>query len=63
MEIKKNPNVDVNKSRGLFLNVGLVATLLTTIILFQWNFADAKLGDLSGQSSDDEEIEEEAKLQ
>ena len=58
METKKNPSVDINKSRGLFLNIGLVTTLLTTIILFQWNFADPKLGDMVGQASDDDEMEE-----
>jgi protein TonB len=53
MEIKKNPNVDLNNKTGLFLNIGLVVSLLLVITAFEWRFYDeGALMDL-GQVSDE----------
>jgi protein TonB len=53
MEIKKNPEVDLNKKTGLFLNIGLVVSLLIVITAFEWRFYDeGELMDL-GQVSDE----------
>ena len=53
MEAKKNPNADLNKKTGLFLNIGLVVSLLAVITAFEWRFYDdGELMDL-GQVSDE----------
>ena len=53
MEAKKNPKADLNKKTGLFLNIGLVVSLLLVITAFEWKFYDAgEMMDL-GQVSDD----------
>jgi protein TonB len=53
METKKNPKVDLNKKTGLFLNIGLVISLLLVITAFEWKFYDQ--GDLMdlGQVADE----------
>jgi protein TonB len=53
MEAKKNPKVDLNKKTGLFLNIGLVISLLLVITAFEWRFYDeGELMDL-GQVTDE----------
>jgi len=53
MEAKKNPKADLNKKTGLFLNIGLVVSLLLVITAFEWRFYDdGALMDL-GQVSDE----------
>lgn len=53
MELKKTPNADLNKKSGLFLNIGLVVSLLIVISAFEWKFYDdGDLVDL-GQVRDD----------
>ena len=53
MEAKKNPKADLNKKTGLFLNIGLVVSLLLVIMAFEWKFYDdGELMDL-GQVSDE----------
>jgi len=53
MELKKTPNADLNKKSGLFLNIGLVVSLIIVISAFEWKFYDD--GDLVelGQVRDD----------
>jgi len=53
MEVKKTPKADLNKKSGLFLNIGLVLSLLIVISAFEWRFYDD--GDLVnlGQVRDD----------
>ena len=53
MELKKNPNVDLSKKTGLFLNIGFVVSLLLVIVAFEWKSYDR--GDLLdlGQINDD----------
>jgi protein TonB len=36
MEAKKKPEVDLNKKKGLFFNIGLVITLALMIMAFEW---------------------------
>jgi len=53
MEAKKNPKADLNNKTGLFLNIGLVVSLLLVITAFEWRFYDdGELMDL-GQVSDE----------
>lgn len=53
MELKKNPNADIHKKTGLFLNIGLVLSLVVVIAAFEWKFYDdGGLLDL-GQLNDD----------
>lgn len=40
MEIKKNPKYDLENYRQLFLNVGLIVSLLAVIIAFEWKTYD-----------------------
>ena len=40
MELKKTPDADLNRKTGLFLNVGLVVSLLLVIMAFEWKFYD-----------------------
>jgi len=40
MELKKKPEVDLTNKTGLFLNIGLVVSLLLTITAFEWKFYD-----------------------
>ena len=53
MEAKKNPKVDLTKKTGLFLNIGLVISLVAVITAFEWKFYDeGELMDL-GQVNDE----------
>ena len=53
MELKKTPNADLSKKSGLFLNIGLVVSLIIVISAFEWKFYDdGDLVDL-GQIRDD----------
>ena len=36
MEIKKSPKADLEKKKGLFLEIGLIVTLLVVIFAFEW---------------------------
>ena len=50
---KKTPEADLGRKSGLFLNIGLVTSLLLVILAFEWKFYDdGNLADL-GQVSDD----------
>ncbi|MDN4164697.1 energy transducer TonB [Cytophagales bacterium LB-30] len=40
MELKKNPKADLTRQFGLFLNIGLVISLVLTITAFEWKFYD-----------------------
>lgn len=40
MEPKKNPNKDLSKKRGLLLNLGMVVSLLFTILAIEWKTYD-----------------------
>ena len=53
MEIKKNPNVDLERRSGLFLNIGLCVSLLLVITAFEWRFYDRGAGMDLGTIEDD----------
>jgi len=56
MEAKKNPEVDLSKKSGLFLNIGLVVSLALTIMAFEWKFYDE--GDLVDLGQVNDQFEE-----
>ncbi len=47
IEIKKNPNVDLNTKRGLIFSLSLVITLSLVLYAFEWKRYDASIGELS----------------
>ena len=53
MEIKKNPNADLERRSGLFLNIGLCVSLLLVITAFEWRFYDRGAGMDLGTIEDD----------
>ena len=53
MEIKKNPNVDLERRSGLFLNIGLCVSLLLVITALEWRFYDRGAGMDLGKIEDD----------
>lgn len=59
MEIKKNPKIDLRRKYGLFLNIGLVISLLIAITAFEWRFYDTgNMMDLGKVNDDFEDIME-----
>ncbi|MBI1289427.1 MAG: TonB family protein [Flavobacteriales bacterium] len=57
MEIKKNPEVDLEKKRSLFLAAGYVVALALVLTAFEWKTYERSAGDLGQLVIDD--IEEE----
>lgn len=49
MELKKKPEADLTKKRGLFFNIGLVTTLAMVLLAFTWKSYDE--GDLMNLGS------------
>jgi protein TonB len=59
MELKKNPEADVNKKTGLFLNIGLVVSLGLVFAAFEYKSYDkGPVMDLGEVNNDMEEIME-----
>ena len=59
MEAKKNPNADLTKKSGLFLNIGFVLSLLLVIAAFEWrSYEKSDLLDLGQVNDDFEEMTE-----
>jgi protein TonB len=57
IEEKKNPKADLTKKSGLFLNIGLVLSLLFVITAFEWKFYDdASLVDLTAPTEEFEDL-------
>jgi periplasmic protein TonB len=57
MELKKNPEADLTKKSGLFLNIGLVISLSLCIMAFEWKvYDDGSLVDLGKVSDDFEDM-------
>jgi len=46
MEVKKNEKVNMDKYRSIFLQIGLIATLVGVFFLFEWTSSDAAVDDL-----------------
>ena len=55
MEAKKNPNADLTRFSGLFLNVGLVVSLLIAIVAFEWKSYDDVIMNLGNVDMEFEE--------
>lgn len=59
MEAKKNPNADLSKKTGLFLNIGFVVSLLLVIAAFEWkSYEKSDLLELGQVNDDFEEMTE-----
>lgn len=59
MEIKKSQKADLEKKKGVFLQVGLIAVLGLVYLAFEWTTSEKMentLGQLSGQEIVEEEI-------
>ncbi|NQZ76704.1 MAG: energy transducer TonB [Ekhidna sp.] len=57
MEPKKNPKIDLSRQSGLFLNVGMAASLFLVIVAFEWrSYDDTGLMDLGNVDDDFEDI-------
>ena len=60
MEPKKNPKVDLEKKRGLFMQIGLALSLLIVLGAFEYRTYEkvvASLGDLVLDADFEEDIE------
>lgn len=57
MEAKKTPKADLEKKRGLFVQIGLIVALAAMLVAFEWKTYDAMQMDLGGRQA--EAIEEE----
>jgi protein TonB len=51
LEIKKNPNVDLNKKRGLLFSISLVITLSLVLYAFEWKQYDKSIVELTSKQS------------
>ena len=59
MELKKNPEKDLDKKSGMFMNIGLAISLILVITAFEWRFYDeGSLVDLGVLDDDFEDIME-----
>ncbi len=47
MEVKKNPNYDLEKKRGLFLQIGLFVSLLVVLMAFEYESPVEQIADLN----------------
>lgn len=57
MEPKKNPKIDLSRQSGLFLNIGMAASLFLVIVAFEWrSYDDTGLMDLGNVDDDFEDI-------
>ena len=46
MKNRKNPEVDLERRRGLFMQVGAVIALALTVVVFEWKTYEATAGSL-----------------
>jgi protein TonB len=51
LEIKKNPNVDLNKKRGFIFSISLVITLSLVLYAFEWKQYDKTLVELTSKQT------------
>ena len=51
LEIKKNPNADLNKKRGLFFSISLVITLSLVLYAFEWKQYEKSIVELTSKQS------------
>lgn len=51
MEVKKSPKADLTKSSPMFLEIGIIAALLITLIAFEWKSKEIKKVELSADNA------------
>jgi periplasmic protein TonB len=51
LEIKKNPNVDLNKKRGFIFSISMVITLSRVLFAFEWKQYDSSLVELTSRQT------------
>ena len=57
MEPKKNPEIDLSRQSGMFLNIGMAVSLLLIILAFEWRtYDDSGLMNLGNVDDDFEDI-------
>jgi periplasmic protein TonB len=52
MEAKKSPKADLEKKKSIFLQVGIVATLVVVLVAFEWRQYERPIYDLGTMDSD-----------
>src|SRR3990172_5257424 len=57
MELKKHPKADLEKKKGLFMQIGMITALVIILIALEWRSYDINAFDLGDLMMDD--IEEE----
>lgn len=57
MELKKNPEADLEKKKGFFFQIGLVLVLALLLISFEWKVYDIKVSELGKLVVEQEEEE------
>ncbi len=57
MEVKKNPEVDVNKKTSMYFMIGAVVALSVLLLSFEWKTYDARLQELGKLVLDQEDEE------
>lgn len=57
MELKKNPEADLEKKKGFFLQIGLVLVLALILISFEWKVYDVNVSELGTLKVEAEEEE------
>lgn len=57
MEVKKNPEVDVNKKSGMYFMIGTVVALSVLLLSFEWKVYETQLTELGKLVLDTEEDE------
>lgn len=54
MELKKSPKYDLERKKGLFLEIGLIFALAVTLVAFEWkNYDKIEVSDLGGRTAMD----------
>jgi protein TonB len=51
MEVKKSPKADLTKSSTMFLEIGIIAALLITLVAFEWKSKEIKKVELSADNA------------
>ncbi len=57
MEIKKSPKADLEKKKGLFLEIGLIATLLVIFMAFEWETSEKEEAVFATETAVEIEVE------
>lgn len=54
MELKKSPKYDLERKKGLFLEIGLIFALAVTLVAFEWkNYDKIQVSDVGGRTAMD----------